>query len=68
MPRCCSGRRKQLAVNPGPRQMRLSLSVLRDIADAAGVTSVSGLATQARIDARLDRPAIDPGDDVGDRT
>jgi WS/DGAT/MGAT family acyltransferase len=38
---------KNLAVNP-VRGARLSLNVLRDVADAAGVTSVSGLATQAR--------------------
>jgi diacylglycerol O-acyltransferase len=38
---------KNLAVNP-IRQARLGLSIVRDFADAAGVTSVSGLATQAR--------------------
>ena len=38
---------KNLAVNP-IRQARLGLNVVRDFADAAGVTSVSGLATQAR--------------------
>ncbi len=38
---------KNLAVNP-IRQARLSLNIVRDLADAAGVTSVSGIASQAR--------------------
>jgi diacylglycerol O-acyltransferase len=38
---------KNLAVNP-IRQVRLGLNIVREFADAAGVTSVSGLATQAR--------------------
>ena len=38
---------KNLAINP-IRQVRLSLNVVRDFADAAGITSVSGIATQAR--------------------
>lgn len=38
---------KNLAVNP-VKGMRLSLSVLRDLADSMGVSSVSGAATQAR--------------------
>ncbi len=38
---------KNLAINP-IRQARLSLNVVRDLADAAGITSVSGLASQAR--------------------
>ncbi|NND74478.1 MAG: wax ester/triacylglycerol synthase family O-acyltransferase [Ilumatobacter sp.] len=38
---------RNLAMNP-VRQMRLSLNLLRDMADAAGVTSLSGAAAQAR--------------------
>ncbi|WP_394933833.1 wax ester/triacylglycerol synthase family O-acyltransferase [uncultured Ilumatobacter sp.] len=38
---------KNLAINP-IRQLRLSLNVVRDFADAAGITSVSGFALQAR--------------------
>ncbi len=38
---------KNLAVNP-IRQARVSLNMVRDFADAAGISSVSGLATQAR--------------------
>ena len=38
---------KNLAINP-VKGMRLSLSVLRDLADSMGVTSVSGLATHVR--------------------
>ncbi len=38
---------RNLAINP-VKGMRLSLSVLRDLADSMGVTSVSGLATQVR--------------------
>ena len=38
---------KNLAVNP-IRQARLSLNIVRDLADAAGISSVSDLASQAR--------------------
>jgi diacylglycerol O-acyltransferase / wax synthase len=38
---------RNLAMNP-IRGMRLSLSVIRDVADAAGITSVSGIVSNAR--------------------
>lgn len=53
---------KNLAVNP-IRQARLSLNVVRDLADAAGISSVSGLATQARSTLGAIAKRADPNSD-----
>ncbi len=58
---------RNLAMNP-VRQMRLSLNLLRDVADAAGVSSLSGAATQARNSlgslAKRSQPAPEPSTSV----
>jgi len=54
---------KNLALNP-IRQARLGLNIVRDLADAAGVTSVSGLASQARSTLGSISRRADPNNDT----
>jgi WS/DGAT/MGAT family acyltransferase len=56
---------KNLAINP-IRQLRLSLNVVRDFADAAGIANVSGFALQARSTLGAIARRSDPANDRSD--